>query len=213
MRTCIIGDSFAKTIDDTYLSVLRDSLSLDIIQHRSWPGSAEYFIYETFCDLLKSDRPDLAIFVHTEPSRLPNAGHYGINISSLEKSNNIPESVRSAAIGYYQEIYFERYHLDMYQLMMNDIQKRCRQNQIHQIHIMAFDTRVHSDSGLWIMNGLDSLAKDDRNPPYHLREGLLNHMTADMNLKFGRWLSDRCAYYLNKNLQHQIVLLNREELA
>lgn len=214
MKIAILGDSFVKTLPDTYLDIVCKEMGFEVMEHKSWPGSSEYYTYETFQSLMQSSNvPDVVLFAHTEPARLPTVGYHAVNLMSVEdtKINRLPREITEAAKQYYYHLYNERYHDVTYRLMIDDMQRICDSAGIRHIHLLSFPQHVNPISGLWIMNGIDALAHLDGGENYHWDETLLNHLSSSMNEKLGNWLIPHIRYYIDKNLYSHVVNLYTEE--
>lgn len=211
MRTAIIGDSFAKNFSNTWLETVSRNLGLDVVLHKGWEGGAEYYIYETFVDYLRTGQElDLVIFCHTEQGRLVNNDHYGINWVTASSDDKLPDAVRSAARNYYIYLYNERFHKDIHDLFLEKIQRMCVDRGIKQVHIPSFDYPVSGDTGLWVVNGLHSLAMT-QGTHYFEDATLRNHFSRQLHDHFADWLTTHIRYYIKHDLDYHVVMLNPDE--
>jgi hypothetical protein len=100
----IAGDSYCAFTDEgTWPQVLSKNLGMDII-HCSHSGGSWW---ATRRSLLKLDlsKIKIAIFCHTEGSRIPNIDDYPIGGWIVEHSNWLPKEISEAAKMYYQYLH------------------------------------------------------------------------------------------------------------
>jgi hypothetical protein len=163
-KAVIIGDSFTQHYTDTYLEYIVMGCELTLVQHKGFPGQSQYRIYQAFREGLQKN-PDVMILVHTEYSRLYHpAQALNPHLEHLTMSETADPDIISAAKQYYQHIYDDEYHRSMYQLMLTDMQNKCRERGIKMINMPAFNSEfIDKFYGLWFVSdvGLTSLSRAD----------------------------------------------------
>jgi hypothetical protein len=181
MLAAIIGDSFVKDYQGTYLENIVTDCDLELISHAGFPGHSQYKIWENFHQIL-ARKPQVVIMVHTEYSRLY---HPTIPINPNIEHFTFDQSVRpeiiSAAQMYYEHLYDANYSFNVYQLLIQDIQNKCQQLGIKLINIPAFDSaNINKFYGLWLVSeiGLSGCSKADW-PDWHsnMLDTRVNHFT------------------------------------
>jgi hypothetical protein len=131
---------------------------------------------------------------------------------SIEDHKIIPEQVLQAARSYYENICHFRFHQTIHHLMLAESARICHRAGIKSVHIHCFNDNFYGEHGLWIMNGLHFFAERHSGVDYYKAGRLRNHMDDELNNKLGIWLADRIGYYLDNNLDHQVVFLDHHEL-
>jgi len=214
MKAAIIGDSFVQHCFGTWIETVAKSLGWEIQLQSGVPGGCQHFAYETFVDLIKTRKPDIVLFAHTEPHRLPNAGRYGINVVNVELPQgqaNMPVAVQEAAKQYYQSLYYDRFHKDIHNLMVKDLQDLCKINNIKSVHLQSFDWPVPKHHGLWINGGLHNIAST-QGEGWHFDRTLRNHFNPAIHAKLAAWLIPHIRYYLDNDLDFHTATLYREDV-
>lgn len=212
MRTMIVGDSFVQYCTDTWIETIAKRLGLDIAVQMGNPGGCEFFTYENFVDNLKTDHFDLVLFTHTEHHRLPNPLKLGITpiMSTKNIGKGLPDRIVDASRAYYENLYYDRFHKDTHDLLIKEMQSICWQQQIKQIHLQSFNNVVPMTHGLWIANGMHSLATLC-GEQYYLDHSLRNHFDRELHQKFAVWFGDCLENYFSAGSDLQIVRLNRDD--
>lgn len=216
MNTVIVGDSFCHRYEDTWLQIVVEKFDLKILHHKSFPGGCEFFIYEEFKEFVKNKKIDLAIFTHTEPQRLANPHNMGLNsamvldaINNGNKKADSKQLILEAAHSYYQHLYHKPFHDTVHDLLLQDLQRICCQQNIKQIHIQSFNNINTMTDGLWITGGLHLLATT-QGQNYYQNWDLKNHLSKELNVKLGQWLVNQMQFYFDRSLAKHIVRLELE---
>lgn len=221
MQTMIIGDSFVGNINKSWIGYIKNHLNLNVIKHESFPGGCEYYFYEQLTNIsakLTSKASgfniELLIVSHTEPQRIANSGYYPINVVSATDPNakSCPEHIKEVARQYYENIYHEKFHGVVHNLLIQEIQKIATECKFKQIHFQSFDIKeIPITNGLWIIGGLDMLARTQENN-YYKNKKLINHFNDDLNKKLAYWLIPKIENYFVSNKDLEIIELNIEEI-
>lgn len=212
MRTVFIGDSFLQFYSDTWIEIVSNSLGLNIVLQKGIPGGCEYYIYDTFKQLLDKEEIDLAIFTHTEPHRLVNPQRLGITYKTVTESigSDMPADVRLAAKMYYEHLYDDQYHTTVHNLMIAEIQNICFQRNIKHVHIPSFNNFPPVNKGLWIVNGLHDIATLSGND-YYKDYSLRNHFTKTLHEKFAAWVIPHIKLYIDNPVSKRVIMLNKDD--
>jgi hypothetical protein len=215
MKIAVLGDSFVRLFWHTWIEQVCKHFEWQVILHQGFPGGAEYYFLESLTDLLNSrDDIDLVIFAHTEPSRLPNNQHLGINYVTVTqpKEPRVSQETYEAAKAYYDNLYYERFHLDIHALIVAEIQRICKERNIRQIHLQSFDQPLPRNHGMWMTNGLYNVADELQPEGWQLNKELRNHFVPELHDKFAAWLITHLRYYLDSKTDLHIVNLSPEDL-
>lgn len=221
MQTMIIGDSFVENIDNSWIGYIKNHLNLNVIKHESFPGGCEYYFYEQLTNIsakLTSKASgfniELLIVSHTEPQRIANAGYYPINFVNATDPNvkSCPAHIKEVAKQYYENIYHEKFHGVVHNLLIQEIQKIATDCKFKQIHFQSFDVKnIPMTHGLWIIGGLHTLASG-QDTDYYKNRQLINHFNDDLNKKLAHWLIPKIENYFASNNDLEIIELNIEEI-
>ena len=215
MKVAVFGDSFVRLFWHTWIEQVCQNFKWQVVLQQGFPGGAEYYILESLTDLLNSrDDIELVLFAHTEPSRLPNNQHLGINHVTVTQPRDpkVPQETFDAAKAYYENLYCERFHRDIHHLIVAEIQKICTERKIRHIHLQSFDQTLPRNHGLWITNGLYNVADELQPKGWHQDKNIRNHFLPELHDKFADWLSRHIEFYLNNNLDLHIVNLSSDDL-
>lgn len=215
MRVAVLGDSFVRNFWHTWIEQVAKHFEWQMVLQQGFPGGAEYYVLESLTDLLNAkDDIDLVLFAHTEPSRLPNIHHIGINYvtASLPRDPKVPQEIYDASKAYYDNLYYERYHLEIHTLMIDEIQRICKSKNIKQIHLQSFDQTLRRNHGLWITKGLYNIADELQPQGWQSNGTLRNHLVPELHDKFAAWLIGQIRYYLDNDLDLHLVNLSSDEL-
>ena len=222
MQTMIIGDSFVENIDKSWIGYINKHFKLNVLKHESFLGGCEYYFYEQLTNFTAKLSPtntngyniELLIVSHTEPQRIANSGYYPINAVSATDPNakSCPEHIKEVAKQYYENIYHEKFHGVVHNLLIQDIQKIATDYKFKQMHFQSFDIKeIPITNGLWIIGGLDKLARTQDNN-YNKDRNLINHFSDDLNKKLAYWLIPKIENYFASNKDLEIIELNIEEI-
>lgn len=220
MQTMIVGDSFVENIDHSWIGYIKKHFKLNVCKHESFSGGCEYYFYEQLTNIsskLASKASgfniELLIVSHTEPQRIANANYYPINYMNVSNmASYLSTQIREAAKQYYQNIYHEKFHGVVHNLLIQDIQKIATNCKFKQIHFQSFDIKeIPITNGLWITGGLDTLARTQDND-YYKNRNLINHFSNNLNKKLAHWLIPKIENYVATKKDLEIVELNTEEI-
>jgi hypothetical protein len=196
-----MGDSFVRDYKNTYLETMVTECGLHLISHQGFSGQSQYKIWENFHRVLNRE-PDVVLIVHTEHSRLYHPT-VAINphIENFTFDNTVRSEIISAAKMYYEHLYDEIFSFNMYKLLIDDIQNKCRERQIKLINMPAFNsTYVNKTYGLWLVSdmGLSSCSKADW-PDWgkNMQDSRSNHFTPNGHRILAENIIPHIKTYLN----------------
>jgi len=189
----IVGDSFAQYYEDTYLEKICKSLSLEVIDHSGFPGGDQFKIYQRFLQQIEQ-KPDVMLCCHTGYDRLyhpkfsvqryfdPQTFKFLKVLKAKTKEEETPEYqlIVDAAQQYYEHLYNDNYMSTMQKLMIDDMQRKCRERGIKMINLPCFDaTFLDKQYGLWCISepkGLMHLSRiEDPTWQTHISDKRKNH--------------------------------------
>jgi hypothetical protein len=220
MKTTIIGDSYAYYYEDTFLEKICESAKLTIVDQIGFPGHSQFKIYKNFLKQLEKS-PDIMICLHTECTRLFHED-LGINFASVSQKkfqqHKFDPDVCEAAEMYYAHLHNLEYAETVHKLMINDMQKLCRDRNIKMINIPCFHHKyVDKNYGLWLSvepNGLYTFSKLDNPIPIPLAldtRGQKNHFTESGHETVANIFLSHIKKYINDNVDCRTVTFVAED--
>lgn len=204
MKAIILGDSYANSFNNTWFEKIFREFDLELVYQKGINGGCEFYTYQNFKEIIDKIQFDVAIFIHTEPGRLPNPLKLGISSMlvttvALENSN-LPKEIYYAAKQYYENLYYENFHLWVHYSLIKEIQEICVDKKIKQIHIPSFFyPETPMNFGLWITGGLYHITSLDYDYVPGTADKRKNHMSEELHTKLYKWLSPIMKEYLNNN--------------
>jgi hypothetical protein len=213
MRVALFGDSFLQYYYDSWCETVATDLNWKVMMQQGFPGGSQHTIYESFIDFSKIHKPDLILFCHTEPRRLANKHRLGINVVTAagDAGLRMPEEVHRAASAYYEHIFHERFHTDIHDLLIRDIQEKCVEIGCRQIHLQSFNDKVTQTHGMWMNSSMFDLA-NTQPEGWVLDRKLRNHLSSDLNDRFAKWITPHIKWYMERDLDYHSITLYPEDI-
>jgi len=184
MRITIIGDSFTHTYKDTWIETVCKEANLEMVNCYGFRGKSQYKIYENFLQQLVNP-PDVFLICHTEYMRLY---HEGISDKDFARIS--------------------------YSLMIQDMQLKCKKNNIKMINVPCFEHEfIEKFYGLWFLatGGLINISKADY-PEWtdKMNDPRTNHFSPKGHCILANHLKTDIKNYVNGNNEFHIVSLYAE---
>ena len=185
MKIAFIGDSFCSEVHKaSWCGIVTKNLDAKAIP-LGQSGSNEYAILDRFKKLLsKNIIPDLTIFCHTDPYRLPNIDNLPLGSRCAEPPSPLTP-VWETSFAYYDNIINYGFHELSHLAIINEIKKLCVEHNITVLHLRSFvpsDNNVEYKEYNWnpelypsYNTSLESISKD------YLEPEIANHLNHEGN--------------------------------
>lgn len=168
---------------------------------RGFPGASWWSARNCLITEVARSVPKIVILCHTEPFRIPNDDNFGINTLSVEKNTiYVPsdavrspsENFRKAALGYYEYLISEDFHLWAYRQWLWDSDKFLSSfSKIEKVvHLFCFDSSVNNfpfKKGITFEDSLHSYQTVPEGTPVSIAP---NHYSISDNIVFGNRLAE-----------------------
>jgi hypothetical protein len=221
MKIAIMGDSFTHTYKDTWIEMVVNQCNLTLSSTVGFSGMSQYTIYKHFLTVV-DENPDIIICCHTEYSRLYNSKFSLIaNIVNDPPvpERNFPKDLVHASIEYYKNIYDDDYHKTIYTLIIEKMQKICKNKNIKMVNIPCFQHDfIEKNYGLWIStphSGLVIASHADHKGHWDLNtpDIRLNHFSPNGHQIIAQNIIPHIKTYITTDQEFHISLLYPEIFA
>ncbi len=195
MKIAFCGDSFcSETWKDTWCGIVAKHFAASIIP-LGQNGSNEYAILQRFKKLIsKNIIPELTIFCHTDPYRLPNLENLPLGSRCAEPPDPLTP-VWETSYNYYDHVINYGFHELSHLAIVNEIMRLCSHHQLKALHLRSF---VPADNGVgfreydWnpnmdnsIATSLESISKKYGEPD------IANHLNLEGNKHVAELVIDK----------------------
>lgn len=185
MKIAFCGDSFcSETWSDTWPGIVAKHFDARVIP-LGQNGSNEYAILHRFKKLLRAKIiPDLTIFCHTDPYRLPNVENLPLGSRCAEPPDELTP-IWETSFGYYDHVINYGFHELTHLAIVKEIVRLCDEHKLKVLHLRSF---VPADNGVnfreynWnpeldpcIDTSLETISKD------YLEPDIGNHLNPEGN--------------------------------